>query len=69
MGFIDILNKVRSIAYGTSIPDTPTKTVCTPKKVLDISEPVLSMIKVLETAPLTRFTIKVEYYFNISSSV
>lgn len=34
-----------------------------PEKVLDISEPVLSMVEVLETAPLNRFTVEKKYYF------
>lgn len=68
MGFIDILNKVRSIAYGTSIPNTATKTVCTPKKVLDISEPVLSMVEVLETAPLNRFITTSKYDIGLWNS-
>ena len=39
---------------------TPNKsTEPLPEKVLDISEPVISIVKVIEEAPLNRFTIKV----------
>lgn len=39
---------------------TPNKsTEPLPEKVLDISEPVISLVRVIEEAPLKRFTIKV----------